>query len=127
MYQTLVLLLFNNKDEVPYEEISESTKIGTINSVYNINNNFVKHLQNNLNNIIIIIHMLDESELKRQLQSLACGKVPILVKSSKGVEIHTDDIFTFNKEFKHKLCRIKINQVQLKETVSFTFKYFSLF
>lgn len=85
MYQTLVLLLFNNKDDISYEDILESTKI-------------------------------DESELKRQLQSLACGKVPILIKSSKGVEIHTDDIFTFNKEFKHKLCRIKINQVQLKET-----------
>ena len=27
------------------------------------------------------------------------------------------DQFIFNKEFKHKLCRIKINQVQLKETV----------
>ena len=87
LYQTLVLLLFNNKDTVSYEEISESTKI-------------------------------DENELKRQLQSLACGKVPILLKSSKGIEIHQDDILTFNKDFTHKLCRIKINQVQLKETVS---------
>ena len=67
---------------------------------------------------MIKINFLDESELKRQLQSLACGKVPILIKSSKGVEIHSDDEFTFNKEFKHKLCRIKINQVQLKETVT---------
>jgi len=87
LYQTLVLLLFNKKEPVSYEEKSESTKI-------------------------------DENELKRQLQSLACGKVPILLKSSKGIEIHQDDIFTFNKDFTHKLCRIKINQVQLKETVS---------
>jgi cullin-4 len=85
LYQTLVLLLFNEQDELAYEEISESTKI-------------------------------EENDLKRTLQSLACGKVSILIKSSKGVEIHSNDIFTFNKEFKHKLYRIRINQVQLKET-----------
>lgn len=85
LYQTIILLLFNHKDEVNYEEIAESNKI-------------------------------DENELKRTLQSLACGKVPILLKSSKGIDIHPDDVFTFNKEFKHKLYRIKINQVQLKET-----------
>lgn len=85
LYQTLVLLLFNNKDEISYEDIYESTKI-------------------------------DENELKRTLQSLACGKVPILLKSTKGVEITQEEIFSFNKDFKHKLCRIKINQVQLKET-----------
>jgi hypothetical protein len=28
MYQTLVLLLFNNKDDISYEDILESTKIG---------------------------------------------------------------------------------------------------
>ena len=28
------------------------------------------------------------------------------------------DEFVYNKEFRHKMCRIKINQVQLKETVS---------
>ena len=50
------------------------------------------------------------------MQSLACGKVQILLKSSKGVEINPSEIFSFNKGFTHKLCRIKINQVQLKET-----------
>lgn len=85
LYQTLVLLLFNEKDSVSYDEVIESTKI-------------------------------DENELKRTLQSLACGKVPILVKSSKGVDITQEEIFSFNKDFRHKLCRIKINQVQLKET-----------
>ena len=60
---------------------------------------------------------IEENELKRVLQSLACGKVPILTKNTKGIEIHQDDIFSFNKEFKHKLYRIRINQVQLKETV----------
>ncbi len=52
LYQTLVLLLFNNADSINYEEIKDTTKI-------------------------------EENELKRVLQSLACGKVPILTKSSK--------------------------------------------
>jgi hypothetical protein len=39
----------------------------------------------------------------------------------QGVEIGNDDVFIINKEFKHKLYRIRINQVQLKETVSHSF------
>ncbi len=52
LYQTLVLLLFNNSDSINYEEIKDTTKI-------------------------------DDTELKRILQSLACGKVPILIKNTK--------------------------------------------
>lgn len=37
---------------------------------------------------------------------------------SQGKEIDDGDVFSFNKDFKHKLIRIKINQVQMKETVS---------
>ena len=33
-------------------------------------------------------------------------------------EIEDGDKFRFNDEFKHKLFRIKINQIQMKETVS---------
>ena len=35
----------------------------------------------------------------------------------KGRDVDDGDTFFFNSEFKHKLCRIKINQIQLKETV----------
>ncbi len=31
-------------------------------------------------------------------------------------KIEDDDVFRFNADFKHKLFRIKINQIQLKET-----------
>ena len=34
------------------------------------------------------------------------------------MDVGADEVFTFNKGFSHKLYRIKINQVQLKETVS---------
>ena len=33
-------------------------------------------------------------------------------------EIEDGDKFRFNDDFKHKLFRIKINQIQMKETVS---------
>ena len=42
---------------------------------------------------------------------------PALTLLLQGKDVEDGDHFIFNKEFKHKLCRIKINQVQLKETV----------
>lgn len=63
----------------------------------------------------------EDSELRRTLQSLACGKARVLVKSPKGKEVEDGDTFTFNGEFKHKLFRIKINQIQMKETVRTNF------
>lgn len=60
----------------------------------------------------------EDSELRRTLQSLACGKARVLIKSPKGKEVEDGDKFIFNADFKHKLFRIKINQIQMKETVS---------
>lgn len=59
----------------------------------------------------------EDSELRRTLQSLACGKARVLIKSPKGKEVEDGDKFIFNGDFKHKLFRIKINQIQMKETV----------
>ena len=55
-------------------------------------------------------------ELRRTLQSLACGKARVLVKSPKGKEVNDGDKFIFHKDFTHQLYHIKINQVQMKET-----------
>jgi len=55
--------------------------------------------------------------LKRTLQSLACGKVRILNKTPQGKDINTSDTFSFNDSLKHPLTRIKVNAIQLKETV----------
>uniref|UniRef100_H2ZFM0 Cullin-4 n=2 Tax=Ciona savignyi TaxID=51511 RepID=H2ZFM0_CIOSA len=60
---------------------------------------------------------IEDAELKRTLQSLACGKARILTKSPKGKDVNDNDTFSLNTEFKHKLIRIKINQIQLKESV----------
>ncbi|CAH0562200.1 unnamed protein product [Brassicogethes aeneus] len=59
---------------------------------------------------------IEDSELRRTLQSLACGKARVLNKIPKGREIEDNDKFRFNNEFSHNLFRIKINQIQMKET-----------
>lgn len=64
--------------------------------------------------------MLGRAEAKeaaRTLQSLACGKVRVLVKTPKGKDVDPDDEFAFNVGFKDDHFRIKINQIQAKETV----------
>ncbi|XP_059482651.1 cullin-4A [Neocloeon triangulifer] len=59
---------------------------------------------------------IEDGELRRTLQSLACGKARVLQKVPKGREVENGDKFSFNNEFTNKLFRIKINQIQLKET-----------
>ncbi|KAG7310387.1 Cullin-4B [Plutella xylostella] len=59
---------------------------------------------------------IEDGELRRTLQSLACGKARVLTKTPKGREVDAADQFNFNAEFTNKLFRIKINQIQMKET-----------
>ncbi|XP_057188568.1 cullin-4A isoform X2 [Triplophysa rosa] len=86
LFQTLVLLMFNETDELTVEEIRTATGI-------------------------------EDAELKRTLQSLACGKARVLNKTPRGKEVEDGDRFNFDSDFRHKLFRIKINQIQMKETV----------
>lgn len=57
-----------------------------------------------------------EAEVNRTLQSLACAKLRPLTKHPKSRDISPTDTFTVNTGFVHEKYRIKINQVQLKET-----------
>lgn len=57
-----------------------------------------------------------EAEAIRTLQSLACAKLRPLTKHPKGREVVPTDTFTINTSFSHPKYRVKINQVQLKET-----------
>lgn len=87
-FQALVLLQFNQPDNVPitYASISEATGI-------------------------------EEKELKRTLLSLAAGKGQrVLIKKPMTLDIEPHHEFTFNTGFCHRLTRIKFNQIQLKET-----------
>ena len=64
------------------------------------------------------LSLSEDGELRRTLQSLSLGKARVLTKHPKLKEVEDGDQFSFNRDFKHRMCRIKINQVQLKETVS---------
>ncbi|XP_057545194.1 cullin-4-like [Amaranthus tricolor] len=60
---------------------------------------------------------IEDKELRRTLQSLACGKVRVLQKVPKGRDVEDDDSFEFNETFTAPLYRIKVNAIQMKETV----------
>ncbi|KAI0024967.1 cullin-4A [Xylariomycetidae sp. FL0641] len=59
---------------------------------------------------------LGEQDLVRTLQSLACSKTRVLTKHPKGKDVDPTDTFTVNKAFTDPKYRVKINQVQHKET-----------
>ena len=59
---------------------------------------------------------LPNVELKRTLQSLACARYRVLTKIPKGKDINETDKFIVNLAFTDPRTRIKINQIQLKET-----------
>ena len=56
------------------------------------------------------------AELNRTLQSLACARYRVLNKHPRGRDVNTTDTFTVNLAFTDPKYRIKINQIQLKET-----------
>eukprot|EP00842_Homolaphlyctis_polyrhiza_P002282 jgi/Hompol1/3054/HPOL_000021-RA len=87
LFQTLILLCFNDTQSLSFAEIGTQTGIET-------------------------------KELARSLQSLSCGKFRILIKTSKGSEIDTiNDVFQVNEAFESSQFRIKINTIQVRETV----------
>ncbi|KAL5534761.1 hypothetical protein ACEPAG_1225 [Sanghuangporus baumii] len=85
MYQTLVLLLFNDQDEIVFTDIKEQTQI-------------------------------EDGDLRRTLQSLACGAKKVLKKRPQGKDVGDSDVFVFNAEFTDERFRVHINSIQVKET-----------
>ncbi|KAB8360732.1 hypothetical protein FH972_024467 [Carpinus fangiana] len=59
---------------------------------------------------------LPEADVKRTLQSLACAKLRPLTKHPRGKEVGDNDTFSVNEDFSHDRFRVKINQLQAKET-----------
>ncbi|RXW17529.1 hypothetical protein EST38_g8325 [Candolleomyces aberdarensis] len=58
--------------------------------------------------------LIEEADLKRNLQSLACAKFKILRKHPPGRDINDDDSFSFNVDFSAPIQRIKISTVLAK-------------
>jgi cullin-4 len=61
---------------------------------------------------------LIDKELKRTLQSLACGQIPtrVLRKEPQGKDVDESDVFSVNEHLKNDRKRIRINMIQLTET-----------
>ncbi|KAG9015626.1 Cullin-3 [Tulasnella sp. 427] len=57
---------------------------------------------------------MEEQELKRQLQSLACAKFRVLKKHPPGRDVADDDSFSFNFDFTCPMQKIKISTVTSK-------------
>lgn len=60
---------------------------------------------------------IETDELKRTLISLAFNRRKVLIKGTNNKDIQRDDAFLYNNTFSDWLFRVKINQIQLKETV----------
>jgi len=124
-YQAIILMLFNEElDDVDskgsgkklsYKDIEEQTGLGK----------FIPHKTSPCGtdphfHPSSLFSSKDPVDLKRNLQSLACGQIPtrVLRKNPQGKEVEETDEFTFNEGFKNDRHRIRINQIQMKETVS---------
>ncbi|KAK7047188.1 hypothetical protein VNI00_006854 [Paramarasmius palmivorus] len=59
---------------------------------------------------------LDDDDLRRTLQSLACGKKRVLTKQPAGPDVNDKDIFRFNTGFKDAKTKVHINSIQAKVT-----------
>lgn len=62
-------------------------------------------------------YLTEDKELVRTLQSLACGNSRVLKKIPAGRDVVSTDSFSYNEAFTASLYRLKINTIQLKETV----------
>jgi cullin-4 len=107
LYQAIVLLLFNEVDELTYTDILEQTRMVVARA------NRPGGLSAGDGDWVP-----DEQELKRTLQSLACGKKRVLKKHPAGRDVGTKDVFRFNAEFTDPRYQVHINSIQVKETVS---------
>lgn len=108
LFQALVLLLFNDVPvggKLSFDEIVEGTRIGEFG------------LSSGGGGELIV--GADVKETARTLQSLACGKVRVLQKIPKSKEVATTDHFVFNNDFRDDHVKIKINQIQQKETARY--------
>lgn len=61
---------------------------------------------------------ITETELQRNLQSLACAKYKVLKKHPTGRDVNVTDAFSFNSDFSAPLQKIKISTISSRvETV----------
>jgi cullin 4 len=109
LYQAIVLLLFNDMAEIPFADVKLHTGIGRLRCIpaYGF---LDRH-------VAFPLHS-EDAELRRTLQSLACGKKKVLKKQPAGKNVNDEDVFLFNDAFEDPRAKVHINSIQVKETVS---------
>ncbi|TFK48041.1 Cullin-4B [Heliocybe sulcata] len=85
LHQAVILLHFNDVDEIPFIDIQTSVR-------------------------------MEDAQLRRTLQSLACGKKKVLKKKPAGPDVNDGDVFYYNAGFTDPRPRVHINSIQVKET-----------
>lgn len=60
---------------------------------------------------------IDDDDLRRTLQSLACGKKKVLKKIPAGRDVDDGDAFRFNPDFEDPRPKVHINSIQAKVSV----------
>lgn len=85
LYQTIVLLCFNNADELTMSQIAEQTNLE-----------------------------MGELERTLMSLTIGPPGTRVLTKQSKGKEVLPNDIFRYNDAFTSKQFRIKINTIQVR-------------
>ena len=113
LYQAIVLLQFNeNVGGIKYNEIETATRMCESHPIVfdartTVTNRFVVYFPRSI----------AEIDLKRTLQSLACGKQKVLKKKPVGADVSKSDIFYFNEDYTNPRYQVRIDSIQAKETV----------
>ena len=103
-FQAVILMAFNKNESMSYDELQAASGLGMLKLTFD---DFEVEAANKAP---------DDTELKRTLQSLACARYRVLSKNPKGKDVNPTDTFSVNLNFSHPKYRIKINQIQAKET-----------
>lgn len=105
-YALVVLLLFENLEEG--DILTYEVRPGALSDTSRTTH--VPHTLQELQKATAI----DDGELKRTLQSLACAKFKVLKKHPPGRDVFDTDSFSFNHDFTSPMQRIKIGTVSAK-------------
>jgi cullin 4 len=103
-FQAVILLLFNDVDELSYADIKAQTRLSMslshLWSIFEIN-----------------VVCTGDDELRLTLQSLACGKKRVLKKHPLGRDVKDGDVFRYNADFEDPRAKVHINSIQAKVSV----------
>ena len=108
LYQAVVLLLFNEGSEIGFKEIKETTRMGMFSYFL---------LVVLLIMICDFFELVEDADLRRTLQSLACASKKVLRKRPPGRDVNDTDTFRFNADFTDPQYKVHISSIQSKETV----------